>query len=57
MQEKLLEKFKELFGAEGDIRVYFAPGRVNLMCFRVHSRLVHMALQGNGQIKSCVFVP
>ena len=31
MQEKLLEKFKELFGAEGDIRVYFAPGRVNLI--------------------------
>lgn len=31
MQEKLLEKFKKLFGAEGDIRVYFAPGRVNLI--------------------------
>ena len=26
-----MEKFKELFGAEGDIRVYFAPGRVNLI--------------------------
>ena len=31
MQTKLMEKFKELFGAEGDIRVYFAPGRVNLI--------------------------
>lgn len=31
MQEKLLEKFKELYGADGDIRVYFAPGRVNLI--------------------------
>ncbi len=31
MQEKLLEKFKELFGEEGDIRLYFAPGRVNLI--------------------------
>ena len=31
MKEKVLEKFKELFGEEGDIRVYFAPGRVNLI--------------------------
>lgn len=31
MKEKVLEKFKELFGSEGDIRVYFAPGRVNLI--------------------------
>ena len=31
MQEKLLEKFKELYGSDGDIRVYFAPGRVNLI--------------------------
>lgn len=31
MQTKLVEKFKELFGADGDIRVYFAPGRVNLI--------------------------
>ncbi len=31
MQEKLLAKFKEIFGKEGDIRVYFAPGRVNLI--------------------------
>lgn len=29
--EQVLEKFKELFGGEGDIGVYFAPGRVNLI--------------------------
>lgn len=31
MQEKILEKFKEVFGEGGDIRLYFAPGRVNLI--------------------------
>ncbi len=31
MIEKVLECFKEKFGAEGDIRCYFAPGRVNLI--------------------------
>ncbi|MCI5996429.1 MAG: galactokinase [Blautia sp.] len=31
MKEQLLGKFKELFGGEGDIRAYFAPGRVNLI--------------------------
>lgn len=31
MKEKVLEKFQEVFGAEGDIRTYFAPGRVNLI--------------------------
>ena len=31
MRERLLEKFCELFGSEGDIRTYFAPGRVNLI--------------------------
>lgn len=29
--EPVLAKFKELFGDEGDIRVYFAPGRVNMI--------------------------
>ncbi len=29
--EQVLEKFKEVFGGEGDIRIYFAPGRVNLI--------------------------
>ncbi len=29
--EKVLEKFKELYGEGGDIGVYFAPGRVNMI--------------------------
>lgn len=29
--ENVLEKFKELFGSEGEIGVYFAPGRVNMI--------------------------
>lgn len=31
MITKLTETFKELYGEEGDIRTYFAPGRVNLI--------------------------
>ena len=31
MKEKVIAKFKELFGEEGDIKSYFAPGRVNLI--------------------------
>lgn len=31
MKERLTEKFRELYGEEGDIRAYFAPGRVNLI--------------------------
>ena len=31
MLEELLKKFKELYGDEGEIRTYFAPGRVNLI--------------------------
>ena len=31
MKEKLIGKFKETFGDGGDIRSYFAPGRVNLI--------------------------
>lgn len=31
MREKMLEVFTELYGADGDIRFYFAPGRVNLI--------------------------
>ena len=29
--QKVLDKFKELFGDEGEIGVYFAPGRVNMI--------------------------
>lgn len=31
MITKLTETFKEIYGEEGDIRTYFAPGRVNLI--------------------------
>lgn len=31
MKEQLLKKFAEVFGDAGDARVYFAPGRVNLI--------------------------
>lgn len=31
MSRGLIEKFEELFGAGGEIRAYFAPGRVNLI--------------------------
>ena len=31
MRDTVLQKFHEVFGAEGDIRTYFAPGRVNLI--------------------------
>lgn len=35
--ENVLAKFKELFGGEGEIGVYFAPGRVNMI--GEHTRL------------------
>ena len=31
MKEKILKKFTELYGDEPGIRVFFAPGRVNLI--------------------------
>ncbi len=31
MVNKLIEQFQEIYGAEGEIRTYFAPGRVNLI--------------------------
>lgn len=31
MQEKLFEKFEELFGDTSDAHLYFSPGRVNLI--------------------------
>lgn len=31
IQDEVLAKFKELFGGEGEIGVYFAPGRVNMI--------------------------
>ena len=31
MKEKIYKRFQEIFGEEGEIGVYFAPGRVNLI--------------------------
>lgn len=31
MKQKVMEEFVKMFGGEGDIRMYFAPGRVNLI--------------------------
>ena len=31
MKEQILAKFKEVFGDEGEIAMYFAPGRVNMI--------------------------
>lgn len=31
MKQKVIAKFEELFGSEGEIKTYFAPGRVNLI--------------------------
>lgn len=31
MKERVIAKFEELFGNEGEIKAYFAPGRVNLI--------------------------
>ena len=31
MKDQVLKRFAKLFGGEGDIRTYFAPGRVNLI--------------------------
>ena len=31
MKKQLIAKFEEIFGSNGDIRTYFAPGRVNLI--------------------------
>lgn len=46
MKEKLLEKFQDVYGDINGTKVYFAPGRVNLIgehmlqwriwCCRVH---------------------
>ena len=55
MREQLITQFKEIFGADGDIRTYFAPGRVNLIgehtdyngghVFHAPLQSVHMRLQ------------
>ncbi len=31
MKEKLIQQFQKLYGSDGELRTYFAPGRVNLI--------------------------
>ena len=60
MQEKFLEKFKELFGADGEIRTYFAPGRVNMIGEHTDyngGRSEHTALSASARTTSFVFIP
>ena len=68
IQNDVLAKFKEIFGDEGDIRVYFAPGRVNLIgehtdytmadtYFHVHLLLEHTWQQEREPTGNCVFIP
>ena len=62
--EDVLAKFKELFGDEGEIGVYFAPGRsVSIPITTedtfslVHSLLVHMVWQEKEMIRNFVSIP
>ena len=48
--EDVLAKFKELFGDEGEIGVYFAPGRVNMIG-------EHMVLQEKEMTRNFVSIP
>ena len=31
MKEAVLKKFEEIYGTAGGVKVYFAPGRVNMI--------------------------
>ena len=46
MKKALNEKFEELFGAGGEIRTYFAPGRVNLIGEHTDLSLIHISAFG-----------
>ena len=58
--EDVLAKFKELFGDEGEIGVYFAPGipiTTEDTFSLVHSLLVHMVWQEKEMIRNFVSIP
>ena len=65
--EPVLAKFKELFGDEGEIGVYFAPGRVNMIgehtdyngghVFHVRSRSVPTVWREKETTRSFAFIP
>ena len=52
MKEKLLKKFGELFGDAEGVKVYFAPGRVNLIGEHTDYNGGHVF-----PIISCIFTP
>ena len=54
IQQNVLDKFKELFGADGDIRVYFAPGRVNLIGEHTDYNGGHIWQQESAMTGNCV---
>ncbi len=41
-QTELREKFEAVFGRDGDIGVYFAPGRVNLIREHTDNNVGHV---------------
>ena len=67
MKEKLLEKFKELFGNADGVSLYFSPGRVNLIgehtdyngghVFPCALRSALTVPQENGMTGSFIFIP
>ena len=56
MKEKLLKKFEEIYGSSEDARVYFAPGRVNLIGEHTDYNGGHVLLPEKEMTKSCVFI-
>ena len=64
MKRKLQNRFCELFGADGDIRFYFSPGRVNLIGEHTDYNGGHVfpcaltnGTYGAGKTGNCVFTP
>ena len=56
MEKKMLEKFNEVYGEGGDIREYFAPGRVNLIGeHRVDAWNLRPCAEKEGQKASFLF--
>ncbi len=63
-KEQLLEKFAEIYGDGGEIRCFFAPGRVNLIGEHTDYNGGHVfpcaltiGSSGRGKMTNCVFIP
>ena len=67
IKDSLLKEFAEVYGDAEGVRVFFAPGRVNLigehtdytagMYFHVRLQLEHMQQLGRGKIENLGFIP